>query len=60
MAQDPLPQALRIGDRERDAVVAVLQRATADGRLSLAELDGRLEVAMRARTYADLEPVIVA
>lgn len=36
------------------AVVAILQEATADGRLRLAELDSRLEVAMRAKTYADL------
>ena len=54
MAQDPPPRALRIEDREREAVVAVLQQAAADGRLSMAELDSRPEVAMRARTYADL------
>ena len=59
VVQDPPPRDLRIGDRERDAVVAILQEATADGRLRLAELDSRLEVAMRAKTYADLEPVIV-
>ena len=35
------------------------QRAAADGRLSLAALDTRLEVAMRARTYSDLEPVSI-
>lgn len=40
-------------------MIARLQQAAADGRLSLAELDSRLEVAMSARTYADLEPVIV-
>jgi len=54
VVQDPPPRDLRIGDRERDAVVAILQEATADGRLRLAELDSRLEVAMRAKTYADL------
>ena len=48
----------RIGDRERDAAVAVLQQAVSDGRLSVDELDGRLAIAIRARTYAELEPVI--
>lgn len=48
----------RIGDRERDAAVAVLQQAVSDGRLSVDELDSRLAIAMRARTYAELEPVI--
>ena len=59
MTQDPPPRELRIGDRERDVVVGMLQQAAADGRLSLAELDNRLAVAMRARTYSDLEPVII-
>jgi hypothetical protein len=58
--QDPVPPPpLRIGDRERDTAIALLQQAAAEGRLSLAELDSRLEVAMRATTYADLRPVIV-
>lgn len=60
MGQDPVPlPPQRIGDREREAAVALLQQAAAEGRLSLAELDGRLGVAMRATTYADLRPVIV-
>ncbi len=58
MAQDPLPRRLRIGDRERDTVVAILRQAAADGRLSLAECDSRLDVAIRARTHADLELVV--
>jgi hypothetical protein len=59
MAQDPFPAAnLRIGHRERDAVAAVLQDAAGDGRLSLEELDGRLEAALQAKTYADLDPLV--
>ena len=60
MASDSVsPRTVRIGDRERDAVVSVLQQAHADGRLDMAELDDRLDAAMRARTYADLEPLVV-
>ena len=59
MAQDPPPAgSIRIGDRERDAVVAVLQKAAEDGRLSMAELDDRLEAALQAKTYADLDPLV--
>jgi hypothetical protein len=59
MAQDP-PGAgsIRIGDRERDAVATVLQKAAADGRLTMEELDDRLDAALRARTYADLDPLV--
>lgn len=59
MAQDPSPAGhIRIGHRERDAAAAILQEAAADGRLSMDELDGRLEAALQAKTYADLEPVV--
>jgi hypothetical protein len=59
MAQDPYPASnIRVGHRERDAVTAVLQEAAADGRLSMAELEERLEAALRARTYADLDPLV--
>jgi hypothetical protein len=59
MAQDPHPAAnIRVGDRERDAVAAVLQEAAVDGRLSMAELDERLGAALQAKTYADLDPLV--
>jgi|SRR5687767_6841480 len=59
MAQDPPPAAnVRVGHRERDAVVAALQEAAGDGRLSMAELDDRLEAALQAKTYADLDPLV--
>jgi Domain of unknown function (DUF1707) len=59
MAQDPPPAAsIRVGHRERDAVIAALQEAAGDGRLSMAELDDRLEAALQAKTYADLDPLV--
>jgi hypothetical protein len=59
MDQDPSgPGGLRIGHRERDAVAEVLKEAAGDGRLSLDELDERLEAALQARTYADLDPLV--
>jgi Domain of unknown function (DUF1707) len=59
MAQDPRAAAnLRIGDRERDAVATVLREAAVAGRLSMEELDDRLEAALQAKTYADLDPLV--
>ena len=59
MAYDPNTAGnIRVGHRERDAVAAVLQEAAADGRLSMDELDERLDIALRARTYADLDPLV--
>jgi hypothetical protein len=59
MAQDPSPAGrLRVGHRERDAVAAILQDAAADGRLSLDELDQRLDHALQAKTYAELDPLV--
>ena len=36
----------------------VLRDALAEGRLTLEELDERLEAALRARTFADLDPLV--
>jgi hypothetical protein len=59
MAQDPSPEgSIRVGDGEREAVAAILQAAAADGRLSMNELDERLEVALQAKTYGDLDPLV--
>jgi hypothetical protein len=59
MGQDFSPAGnMRIGYRERDAVAAVLQEAAGDGRLTMAELDERLEAALQAKTYADLDPLV--
>jgi hypothetical protein len=59
MAQDAPDQGfIRVGHRERDAVAELLQEAAADGRLDLTELDSRLEAALKAKTYADLDPLV--
>ena len=59
MAQDLPPAAnIRVGHSERDAVVAALQEAAGDGRLSMAELDDRLDAALQAKTYADLDVLV--
>lgn len=49
---------LRVGDADRQAVVAELQRHYVDGRLSSEELGERVSRALAARTFGDLaEPL---
>ncbi|MDE3719825.1 DUF1707 domain-containing protein [Nocardiopsis sp. N85] len=48
---------LRVSDAERHQVAEVLREAAAEGRITLDELDERLEAAFNAKTYADLEPI---
>jgi len=48
---------LRASHDDRDRVVEQLRVAAGDGRLSAEELDERLELALSARTYADLVPL---
>jgi|SRR5215472_2012044 len=47
-------QAIRASDRERDQVVAQLQRCFADGRLTQAEFEERVGAALAARTRDQL------
>lgn len=51
-------RALRASDQDRDRVADVLRAAAADGRLTLNELDERLDQLYRAKTYGELEPVV--
>ena len=53
----PAPPILRASDDDRLAVSERLRDAAADGRLTLAELDDRLELAWSAKTNADLTPL---
>ena len=46
---------LRASYADRDRVVEILRVAAGDGRLSAAELDERVEAALTARTYRELE-----
>ncbi|MDH6115057.1 hypothetical protein P3T36_007346 [Kitasatospora sp. MAP12-15] len=55
----PKPGDLRASHEDRDQVVEQLRVAAGDGRLSSEELDDRLEAALTARTYAELELLLV-
>lgn len=50
--------AMRVSHAERETAVERLQQAYAEGRLDEAELDTRLQLAMTAKTRADLETVL--
>ena len=49
---------MRASDADRDRVVELLNVAYSEGRLSKEEYDGRLENALSARTYADLDQIV--
>jgi hypothetical protein len=49
---------VRVGDADREAVAAQLREHFADGRLTLEELNERLDQAFAARTKADLNTVM--
>jgi hypothetical protein len=52
------PGKIRAADADRDGVVERLNIAYSEGRLSKDEHDGRLENALSARTYADLDQLV--
>ena len=49
---------MRAADADRDRVVGFLNSAYTEGRLSKDEHDARLESALSARTYADLDQIV--
>jgi Domain of unknown function (DUF1707) len=49
---------MRISDADRNGVIDRLQRATAEGRLDLNELDDRIASALAARTWSDVDPLV--
>ena len=49
---------MRAADADRDHAVEFLKLAYSEGRLSKDEYDGRLESALSARTYADLDRLV--
>src|SRR6201996_9296236 len=53
----PEPRNMRASDADRERVANVLREAAGDGRLSLDELDERLDAVYAAKTYAELEPI---
>ena len=53
----PEPRNLRASDADRERVANVLREAAGDGRLTMDELDERLDEVYAAKTYAELEPI---
>jgi len=53
----PDPGHLRASDADRERIANVLRDAAGDGRLTMAELDERLDAVYAAKTYAELEPI---
>jgi DUF1707 SHOCT-like domain/Domain of unknown function (DUF4190) len=49
---------MRAADADRDHVVEILSTAYSEGRLSKDEYDARLENALSARTFADLDQLV--
>lgn len=50
--------SLRVGHAEREAVAADLREHYASGRLTLEELNERLDAALAAKTHADLDALM--
>ena len=48
---------LRASDADRERVAEVIRQAAGDGRLTMEELDERLDAVYAAKTYAELEPI---
>ena len=69
MADDAAPPArpdgavsrrdMRASHEDRDRIVELLRTSAGDGRLSIEELDERVEAALTARTYGELEALVV-
>ena len=49
---------MRAADADRDRVAGILGTAYSEGRLSRDEYDARLQSALSARTYADLDHIV--
>jgi hypothetical protein len=49
---------MRAADADRDRVVSILSSAFGEGRLSQDEYDARMESALSARTYAELDQIV--
>lgn len=49
---------MRASDAERERVAEALREALAEGRLDMEEFEERLEAAYKARTHAQLEPLV--
>jgi hypothetical protein len=54
----PDRRQLRMSDADREQVVARLNAAAGEGRLTLAEFEERVAVVLGARTYGEIEPLL--
>jgi hypothetical protein len=54
----PDPWAYRASDTDRDTYLTLLREAYAEGRLDAAEYEERMSLALAAKTYSDLLPVL--
>ncbi len=52
------PQQLRASDQHREIVAEVVRGAVSDGRISVSEMDSRIQQVYEARTHGDLTHVI--
>lgn len=50
---------MRISDAERERVVAQLNTAVSEGRLTLAEFEERVDGVLRSRTFGEIEPYVI-
>ena len=50
--------ALRASDADRDQIIDRLHRAATEGRIASEELEHRVNAALRARTYAELDATV--
>ena len=53
----PGPDGMRASDADREQVAEVLREAVAEGRISMDELNDRLDAVYAARTYTELAPI---
>src|ERR1700677_971578 len=53
----PDPQHLRASDADRERIAEKVREAAGDGRLTMDELDERLDAVYAAKTYAELVPI---
>ncbi|OQO91198.1 hypothetical protein B1813_17125 [Saccharomonospora piscinae] len=54
----PDPKRLRASDADRERIAQLLHKALGEGRITLAELEERLDTVYGAKTVGELEPVL--
>ena len=59
MTHPPDSDAFRVGDRDREQAVAVLQDAVGGGYIDLGEFEGRSQTVFAAKTRGELRAVLM-